>query len=290
MIPQRDLSLLSNRLAERGGRRIPEAVLERDYCLSWLLVGLSRSPLQDRLAFKGGTALKKCYFADYRFSEDLDFTLIEDRPAAPGAAQAGTPWEEIERHLAAAFQETRTASGVEFRLDRLDRHAHENSHTFYLAYEGPLPSARGKTVKTDVTIRERIVLPLEDRPVLRGYEEYRDLPENARVRVYSLNEVAVEKTVALLDRARNEPRDLYDLWFLTSGGHVDLSDLVAPVTRKLEFRGLTPAQVRKEFTAKEARYKRLWQVRLAAQMAELPEFDAVYREVRRALRQARLGG
>ncbi|MBW6485389.1 MAG: hypothetical protein K0B01_04470, partial [Syntrophobacterales bacterium] len=41
MIPQRDLSLLSNRLARKGGRRTPEAVLERDYCLSWLLVGLS---------------------------------------------------------------------------------------------------------------------------------------------------------------------------------------------------------------------------------------------------------
>lgn len=67
MIPQRDLSLLSNRLAERGGRRIPETVLERDYCLSWLLVGLSRSPLRSPLAFKGGTALKKCYFWDYRF-------------------------------------------------------------------------------------------------------------------------------------------------------------------------------------------------------------------------------
>jgi predicted nucleotidyltransferase component of viral defense system len=277
VIPQRDLSLLSNRLAERGGRRIPETVLERDYCLSWFLVGLSRSPLRDRLAFKGGTALKKCYFADYRFSEDLDFSLVEE-----------TPWEEIERHLAAAFEKTRRASGVEIRLDHLDRHSHENSHTFYLAYEGPLPGARGKTVKTDITIRERIVLPLEDRPVLRGYEEYRDLPEDARVRVYSLNEVAVEKTVALLDRARNEPRDLYDLWFLTSGGRVDLSNLVDPIARKLEFRGLTLAQAAKEFTAKEARYKKLWQVRLAAQMAELPEFGAVYREVRRALRQGGL--
>lgn len=279
MIPQRDLSLLSNRLAERGDRRIPETVLERDYCLSWILVGLSRSPLRDRLAFKGGTALKKCYFADYRFSEDLDFTLVEE-----------TPWEEIERHLAAAFDETRRASGVEIRLDRLDRHSHENSRTFYLAYEGPLPRARGKTVKTDITIRERIVLALEDRPILRGYEEYRDLPEDAPVRVYSLNEVAVEKIVALLDRARNEPRDLYDLWFLTSGGHVDLSELIDPVARKLEFRGLTLAQVGKELTAKKARYKKLWQVRLAAQMADLPEFGAVYREVRRALRQGGLGG
>lgn len=279
MIPQRDLSLLSNRLAERGGRRIPETVLERDYCLSWFLVGLSRSPLRNRLAFKGGTALKKCFFADYRFSEDLDFTLIDE-----------TSWEWIERHLTVAFEETRRASGLEIRLDRMDRRSHENSHTFYVAYEGPLPAARGKTVKTDITIRECIVLPLEDRPILRGYEEYRDLPEAAEIRVYSLDEVAVEKTVALLDRARNEPRDLYDLWFLTEGGHVRLADLVDPLVRKLEFRGLTLAQVGGELAAKEARYRKLWEIRLEAQMAGLPRFDAVFREVSRALRQGGVTG
>jgi hypothetical protein len=37
MIPPRSLSLLSNRLAKAGGRRLPEAVLERDYCLAWFL-------------------------------------------------------------------------------------------------------------------------------------------------------------------------------------------------------------------------------------------------------------
>ena len=275
MIPQRDLSLLSNRLAKQGGQRIPETILERDYCLSWFLVGLSRSPLRDRLAFKGGTALKKCYFGDYRFSEDLDFTLT-----------AETSWEELEQGLTAAFKETHQASAVVIRFDRMDREAHANSHTFYLAYEGPLPSGSGKSIKTDITIRERIVLPLEKRPVLRGYEEYRDLSQDAQVRVYSLNEVAVEKTVALMDRARTEPRDLYDLWFLTANGHVRLPDLMDPVVQKLEFRGLTLAQVSQQFLTKEARYKKLWQIRLEAQMAELPEFSGVYRAVQRALRQA----
>jgi len=80
MIPQRNISLLSNRLAKAGGRRIPEAVLERDYCLSWFLAILSQSPLKDILAFKGGTALKRCYFDDYRFSQDLDFTLLQPTP------------------------------------------------------------------------------------------------------------------------------------------------------------------------------------------------------------------
>ncbi|WP_255454060.1 MULTISPECIES: nucleotidyl transferase AbiEii/AbiGii toxin family protein [unclassified Thermococcus] len=37
-----------------------------------------RSGLWKNLAFKGGTCLKKAYFRDYRFSEDLDYTLIEE--------------------------------------------------------------------------------------------------------------------------------------------------------------------------------------------------------------------
>jgi hypothetical protein len=53
---------------------------------------------------------------------------------------------------------------------------------------------------------------------------------------------------------------------------------------------LTLAEVGDEFAAKEARYKKLWQVRLAAQMADLPEYGAVYHEVRRALRQAGISG
>ncbi len=70
-------------------------------------------------------------------------------------------------------------------------------------------------VKVDVTLNEVLSFPLEDRPVLRGYPEFAGLPENRPILVYSLNEIAAEKTLALTDPARNEPRDLYDLWNLT---------------------------------------------------------------------------
>lgn len=63
MIPQSQISKLSNRLLhEQKGRRIPENVLERDYCIAWFLTGLSRTALRDKLVFKGGTALRRCYF------------------------------------------------------------------------------------------------------------------------------------------------------------------------------------------------------------------------------------
>ncbi len=56
----------------------------------------------------------------------------------------------------------RSASGIPFRYSRGDRKKHRNSHTFYLAYEGPLPGASPKEVKIDITITERFVLPIED--------------------------------------------------------------------------------------------------------------------------------
>ncbi len=278
MIPQRNLSLLSNRLARAGGRRIPEAVLERDYCLSWFLVGLSGSPLRERLLFKGGTALKKCYFPDYRFSEDLDFTLAQR-----------VPFETIRRELEETFKVTHRASGVVLRYAREDRHQHANTYTFYLGYEGPLPGGpAGKEVKVDITTKEEVVFPIAERPVLRGYREYEDLPEDATVQVYSLPEIAAEKVVALLDRARNEPRDLYDLWHLTEDSHVSLDQVVEAVRRKLVARGQELKSLRGVLREKEPRYRRLWETRLSAQVAVLPDFEQVFRPVRRALRQVGL--
>jgi uncharacterized protein len=241
--------------------------------------GLSRTPLRERLAFKGGTALKRCYFGDYRFSEDPDFTLTEE-----------VPFETLRAELEPVFTEVQRSSGIVFRFEREDRQRHVNSHTFYLAYDGPLPSRTASEVKVDVTIREHLVLPLGDRPIVRGYDEYGDLPGDATVRVYSLEEISVEKVVALGDRARNEPRDLYDIWYLTTEGHVDLDHLKAEVEKKLEFRGRALATLSEEFPKKEARLKKLWRARLAAQMAELPEFEGVFRAVQRSLRQAALAG
>ena len=116
MIPPRNISLLSNRLARAGGRRLPEMVLERDYCLAWFLVALSRSSLHGRLAFKGGTAMKRCYFGDYRFSEDLDFTLVGEMTG-----------DGIRREFESVFAEARRSTGVLFRFAREDRHPHQNS-------------------------------------------------------------------------------------------------------------------------------------------------------------------
>jgi predicted nucleotidyltransferase component of viral defense system len=275
MIPQRNISLLANRLASAGGQRLREDVLERDYCLAWLLAGIADSELRAALAFKGGTALKRCYFGDYRFSEDLDFTLLQEMP-----------FEELARRLEPVYAAVREASGIAFTFDREDRNRHENSYTFYLRYVGPLP--RPNDVKVDITIREQLVYPLQQRPILRAYEEFADIPDNRLIQVYSLEEIAAEKTMALADRARNEPRDLYDLWYLTSNEGIELGALGDAIRRKLEFRGKAFEGITESIRGKEARLRALWLNRLAYQMATLPQFDEVFRAVQRTLRQSGL--
>ena len=53
------------------------SALRASYALSYLLAGIAAKPeLSETLIFKGGTALKKLYFGDYRFSEDLDFLAV----------------------------------------------------------------------------------------------------------------------------------------------------------------------------------------------------------------------
>ena len=275
MIPQRDLSRIANSLLKPGGRRVPEAVIERDYCLAWLLTGLAQHPLRESLAFKGGTALRRCWFENYRFSEDLDFSLI--KPIELDAILAG---------LNEIFAIVEAASGINLAYDRPDRHGHQNTHTFYMNYKGPLPAR--SDVKVDITINEVFCFPLAERPILRTFEEFADLPEGPTVLAYSLAEIFIEKLAALSDKARTEPRDLYDLWNLLDERDIRPAEYLAEFTQKLALRERTPNGVTAAIAAKEKRLGTLWTGRLQQQMSDLPQFEGVFREVMRVLREADL--
>jgi hypothetical protein len=56
-------------------------IIEKDYALGWILKGISETSVKGKLVFKGGTALSKVHFPlDWRLSEDLEFTLLDDTP------------------------------------------------------------------------------------------------------------------------------------------------------------------------------------------------------------------
>jgi uncharacterized protein len=109
----------------------------------------------------------------------------------------------------------------------------------------------------DITIAEILIFTVEQLPVLRTYPEFEDVSEDRPIPVYSLNEITTEKIVALQDRARNEPRDLYDLWFLTSHAGVEIGHLIGAITDKIRFRKRDITGIEARILAKEARLKTL---------------------------------
>lgn len=81
--------------------RLSADIVEKDYVLGWLLAGFGAvDQTANCWVFKGGTCLKKCYFETYRFSEDLDFTLLEDAAydisGIEVAVRAAAAWTERE--------------------------------------------------------------------------------------------------------------------------------------------------------------------------------------------------
>ena len=143
MLPQRDISKLANRLYQAAiskvgrkiARRVPEDVIERDYVLAWLLTQIpTNSLLSQALAFKGGTALRRMHFGEYRFSEDLDFTLTKE-----------VPLEDLFKALKEVFEVLTRVSGIRVTLDENDVTRQARNDTFYFNYQGPLPAAKRVT-------------------------------------------------------------------------------------------------------------------------------------------------
>lgn len=183
-------------------------VVEKDYVLGWLLAGIYAHPdLAESWVFKGGTCLKKCYFETYRFSEDLDFTLRDERQLENGLLQ---------RILGEVISWIEAESGLVMPGDQLTFDIYENprgrpSCQGKVGYHGPVsPASRSSgwpKIKLDLTADEKIVLPAVRREV---FHPYSDRPEaGIWINSYAYEEAFGEKVRALGERTR--PRDLYDV-------------------------------------------------------------------------------
>lgn len=251
-----------------GKAKIRDTQIEKDYVLSWLLWGIAQSTfLYQNLIFKGGTVLKKAYFADYRFSEDLDFTLISPTLT--------------DEQLVEAFQQilelVGEESGMQFKLSELDKHQ-GGSIAFYAYFIGPLGGKMdSKSVKIDITRGEKLLFQPN---ICSIFKTYNDLPkERCSLQCYPLEEIVIEKLVALI--GRTQPRDLYDIWYLLEENAVELDFLKTEFAEKARHKGHQPDSFLPIWQRKTKQFENLWNQYLAHQIADLPKFDGVCRALNR---------
>ena len=257
------------RVSEWGLR---EEVVEKDYILGWVLWGIGTDPtLSTAWVFKGGTCLKKCFVETYRFSEDLDFTVL---PGGPG--DEARVVEALQRVLARVQE----ASGIDFtmRAPVVRSRPGATSLEGRIYYRGPRAAPGPGSIKVDLSTTEIVARP----PVLRSISHpYPDaLPRPAVVRSYSFEEVFAEKLRAMGERGR--PRDLYDIvnlyWRPDFRQHADL--IRSTLEEKCRSKGVAvPTMASVSAAQTRAELESEWSNMLGHQLPALPPFEQFWGEL-----------
>lgn len=174
------------RLAAVAG--VDAMVHDLDYGLGWFLAGLfSQTSASDYVIFKGGTCLRKCYYADYRFSEDLDFTLARN-------------WtqEDIRSAIETVLAWSIEADGPDFgaaplRIDILNDEYGKESLQARIYYRGPLRwGGPPRVLQLDMSREETMVFPVCMQPLHHAYSDAERLPKVV-IPCYSTTEMLAEK-------------------------------------------------------------------------------------------------
>ncbi len=182
--------------AESGLRDI--MIAEKEVVLTFLLQLLSERGILARLAFKGGTCLRKMFIGNRgRFSTDLDFTGIEEHDH-----------EDVILQMMEAFEQP--FHGIQFAIPGEGYYETQDGLSW-----GVNPTyihewnEGGSEIRLQISRRETPTLPTERRAQIEQ-SYFRLLPfAPAEIVCLALSEILAEKIRACYQR--NKARDIYDL-------------------------------------------------------------------------------
>jgi predicted nucleotidyltransferase component of viral defense system len=182
--------------AESGLRDL--MIAEKEVVLTFLLQLLSERGVLARLAFKGGTCLRKMYVGSQgRFSTDLDFTALEEHDHEDVILEMmdafTQPFHDIRFHIPEdAYYDTQ--DGLSWGVNPVYTHDWNQAES---------------EIKLQISRRETPTLPTETRAQIEQ-SYFKMLPfAPADIACLALPEILAEKIRACYQR--NKARDIYDL-------------------------------------------------------------------------------
>lgn len=220
-------------------QNVPKSTIDKDWVLGHFLDAIySVTECREKLVFKGGTGLRKCYFPNYRFSEDLDFTSIDpsfvlDRKLLQRITDIITERTEVPLYIQ-EISELRFNDQLKGYKAIVKFWGADHSSN-----QAPPPVDRWNTsIKIEVILYELIIFPIENKEVFHPYSD--KLSEiQLTVPCYSLREVLAEKLRALIQRSYTAPRDFYDIWYLSKiQDSIDWSEIKSAFHEKMKFKNI----------------------------------------------------
>ena len=244
MISQKLIDYISNK--KNISRR---DMIEKDLLLHQILLHLSKDKnFKEKYAFKGGTCLIKAYFNYYRFSEDLDFTFINQdlfkNKSKKQIRKLISQELDLIINLLNDFHKD-----LKFESDKSNQDFFEfgagNIFTTIKVYYTSIETKKESFIKLQFNFMEKLFYPIKImklNSILKNNEDeflYPDyfnfLFQKPEINCYDLNEILLEKVRAVLTRKGFKARDFIDIYKITNGDINKLKKLEKKIIEKTKF-------------------------------------------------------
>ena len=219
-------------LAKSKEFEIHTSSVQRDYVFGWLLAGIySESKLQDYLVLKGGNCLRKAYFENTRFSNDLDFSLISDLTEGFIKEELDNVCDFVHANTGVDFDKAKSRVEQKKRIDP-SKKAYD-ARVYFRDFYGK-ESQIVISIRLDISRFDKIYLPIQNRHIIHPYSDHKLC--SREIRCVRLEELLATKLKCLLQR-RHVP-DLYDYIFsvfFDTGLDINRSEIVSTLLKMTIF-------------------------------------------------------
>ena len=234
---------------------IDPMIVDMDYALGCFLSQWYQNEIAAGLRFKGGTCIRKCYLSDYRFSEDLDFTV-----------EIHISQDNLLALLNQTIHRVFDVFGINLeekpsRFDVVNDEYGAESYEIRLYYRGPLRwQGDPRAIRLDISHEEYLGLPAVSRAIIHPYSD-KTFFSDITIPCYSLAEMLAEKIRALGGQRKYAiSRDLYDVHHLIHRGRLAIKDVQALLPGKFAVKKLKPEALNpKFFESRKYEFKRDWE-------------------------------
>lgn len=228
-------------------------LLEKDIHIQKILLDLTMDDFFSKnFAFKGGTCLIKCYLGYYRFSEDIDFTWI-DQSIFKDKSQ-----KEIRRLISDLKDKVgkllvKISKGkrFDFVLDKDNRNYVEFGGgnkfvTFKVWFDSEILKRKSfikiqinfvEDIKFEISKKKvcSLLMDHEDKELEVLYEtDYNDYTKRIILLTYDVKEILCEKARAILTRRGVKARDFVDIYLISLKFGIKAQDLKEEIIEKIK--------------------------------------------------------
>ena len=227
-------------------------LIEKEIIITKMLFYLMQNKsFSQNYAFKGGTCLTKCYLGHYRFSEDMDFTYLNQKDFVGKSKNKlrETMSEKIDK-LGKLIEAISKKLDLDFKIEKDNKRYFQfggsNAFVTFKIWYTSLELGKETFVKIQVNHIEKLNYPIKelnanfivpknlekDFSFIAG-EDADILLKPLKIKVYDLREVLIEKVRAILTRRGIKARDFVDVFLIIKGNKLNLNDFKKEIIEKI---------------------------------------------------------